>query len=139
MNFKVEERRKAKEEYARKVAKGEALSKDQEEKKSIEDAEEDKKIAELDLKCKPKAMIKAPLAETSIHDLLICMERMQQYDRLLSGLGYIKERDWSNEDRILTTANKPYMESHKLLPDIADGETYSSDPEVQRICETIIE
>jgi hypothetical protein len=26
-----------------------------------------------------------------------------------------------------------------LLPDIADGETYSSDPEVQRICETIIE
>ena len=136
-NFKTEERRKATEEYKRKIAKGQTFSKDEEEKKAIEDAEEDKKIAELWLKCKPKAMIKVPLAETSIHDLLISMDRMAQYDRLLSGLGYIKTRDWKNEDKVLAAAQKPFMETYKLLSDVEPADAYSTNPEIQRIVEKI--
>jgi hypothetical protein len=75
-------------------------------------------------------MIKVPLAETSIHDLIIAMNRMAEYDRLLSGLGYIKTRDWKNEDRVLAAADKPFVESYKLLPDVEPAGAYSTNTEI---------
>jgi len=41
------------------------------------------------------------LAETSIHDLLLCMNKMAQFDRLMSDLGVLSLKDWIAEDRCL--------------------------------------
>jgi len=38
---------------------------------------------------------------------------------------------------VLNAASRSFTESHKLLPNIHESETYSSDSEIQRICETI--
>lgn len=77
------------------------------------------------------------LYETSIHDLLICLERMAQYDRLLSSLHLIKSRDWTQEDNILITAGKPYKEEFVMLAEIGDLRSYTADSEIQAICEQI--
>lgn len=105
------------------------LTKEEEEKKAIDDEEEDRKIKELIEKNKPKSLIKSMLYETSIHDLLIALDRMAQYDRLLSGCGFIKSRDWSQEDRVLSNCGKVYKEEFVLLPEIESMRNYSSDPE----------
>lgn len=56
------------------------------------------KIADLEYKIKPKTMIKIPLAETGLHELLKCIERMAKQDRFLHRAGLTKERDWTQED-----------------------------------------
>lgn len=77
------------------------------------------------------------LYETSIHDLLIALDRMSQYDRLMSNLDLIKSRDWTQEDRVLINAAKPYKEEFLSLPDIEQHRTYSAESPVQHICEEI--
>lgn len=113
------------------------MTKEEEEKKAVDDEEEDRKIKELIEKNKPKSLIKLMLYETSIHDLLIALDRMAQYDRLLSACSYIKSRDWSQEDRILSSCGKVYKEEFVLLPEIEGMRNYSSDTETQNICEEI--
>ena len=46
-------------------------------------AESDRKIAEYTEKSAPKPPIKVWLRETSIHDLLIALDRSAEYDRML--------------------------------------------------------
>jgi len=113
------------------------MTKEEEEKKQIEDDEEDRKIKELQEKVKPKCLIKQKLYETSIHDLLIAMDRMAQYDRFLSSCNFIKPRDWSQEDRVLSSSGKAFKEEFVLLPEIESVRQYSSESETQSICEQI--
>lgn len=70
--------------------------------------EDDKKIAELSEKCKPRPQIKAKLTETSIHDLLIAMDKMAQYDRFMSEQGKLTLKSWDTEDRVLLKAKRPF-------------------------------
>ena len=56
---------------------------EEEEKRLQELAESDRKIAEYTEKSAPKPPIKVWLRETSIHDLLIALDRSAEYDRML--------------------------------------------------------
>lgn len=113
------------------------MTKEEEEKKQQDDEEEDRKIKDLQEKVKPKSLIKQMLLETSIHDLLIALERMAQYDRLCSNNHWIKSRDWTQEDRVLNNSAKPYKEEFVLLHEVDMERSYSSEAEVQAICENI--
>lgn len=108
LNFKLEERRKADEDFAKRKSKGQT-SREEEEKKVAEDWEEDKRLSELQDRCKSKALIKVPLAETSIHDLLCAIQHIAAFDRILSEMRLTKARDWSTEDRLLERAHRPYV------------------------------
>jgi hypothetical protein len=48
------------------------------------------------------------LYETSIHDLLVALDRSAEYDRMLSHLSLIKFDGFTNEDKILKKLNRPY-------------------------------
>lgn len=52
------------------------MSQEEEEKKAFDDREDDQKIVAFTEKSKPKSLIKVPLSDTSIHDLLVCIENM---------------------------------------------------------------
>ena len=78
------------------------------------------KIADLEYKIKPKTMIKVPLVETGLHELLKCIDSMAKHDRFLHRAGFTKERDWTQEDKVLKDLGKPWIEKHTLLPDIPE-------------------
>jgi hypothetical protein len=139
LHIKLDERKKDAEEWKKRttMAGAKPPSKEEEEKRAQDEIEDDKKIAEYTEKSKPKPQIKVKLAETSIHDLLIAMNRMAQYDRLMSELGILSLKDWQAEDKVLAKAKKPFeVEFVELPPIVAEGK-YSSDPEIQAICEQL--
>lgn len=70
------------------------------------------------------------LYETSIHDLLLALDRSAEYDRVLSSLGLINFDNWTNEDKVLKKLGRPYVQEFVQLPEISDNAKYSSDPEI---------
>lgn len=74
---------------------------------------------------------------TSIHDMLNAIDTMATCDRMLSELNMTEFQNFSEEDKALELAGKPYEQSLTLLPDIEEHRQYSSDPEIQKICEGI--
>lgn len=42
-----------------------------------------------------------------------------------------------NEDRVLKKLNRPYIKEHVELPEVDPNQKYSSDTDIQSICETI--
>lgn len=65
------------------------------------------------------------------------MNRMAQYDRLMSELGILSLKNWQAEDKVLAKAKKSFeVEFVDLPPIVAEGK-YSSDPEIQAICEQL--
>lgn len=134
--MKLEEIKNNADEWKKKATGGQKPpTKEEEEKKALDDIENERKIADYTEKSKLKPMIKVKLAETSIHDLLIAMNRMAQYDRLMSELGILTLKDWSTEDKVLIKAKKPFeVEFVDLPPIVAEGK-YSPNPEIQAICE----
>ena len=119
----------------KKIAK--QLTIDELEKKKKEDEEWAKEEEKLLLAMKPSKPMKVLLNLTSIHDLLNAIDSMQTYDRMLSELRMTEFEDFEDEDRALEAIGKPYQQLLNLLPPIEDQATYSSDPEIQRICERI--
>ena len=95
--------------------------------------EEEKLLQQM----KPSRPMKVLLNLTSIHDLLNAIDAMATYDRMLSELRMTEFEDFSEENRALESAGKPYSQTLTLLPPVEDQATYSSDPEIQRICERI--
>jgi hypothetical protein len=75
------------------------------------------------------------LYETSIHDLLVALDRSAEYDRMLSHLNLIKFDGFTNEDKILKKLNRPYKQEFVEVPEVNNQVQYSSDPEIQRIVE----
>jgi hypothetical protein len=65
------------------------LTPEEEEKKALEDKEDDARIANWLKITKPKAPIKQMLQETSIHDFLLSIDRMAEYDRMSCELGLL--------------------------------------------------
>ncbi len=62
---------------------------------------------------------------------------MAAYDRLMSELGVLSLKDWQAEDKALAKAKKPFeVEFFELPPVVAEGK-YSSDQEIQMICEQL--
>jgi len=49
------------------------------------------------------------LYETSIHDLLLALDRSAEYDRMLANLNLISFDGWNNEDKVLKKLGKPYL------------------------------
>jgi len=47
------------------------------------------------------------LSETSIHDLLLALEKMEEYDRMMSELE-VANIDFANEDGLLEKLGTPY-------------------------------
>lgn len=83
-----EERTKAADDRVKKAATGlyKPPSEEEEGKHKAELAEEDLRIDNLKKIAKAKAPIKQMLYETSIHDLLLALDRSAEYDRMLSNL-----------------------------------------------------
>ena len=82
-------------------------------------------------------MIKVALAETGLTELIKAIERMGIYDRFLHREGLTKERDWTAENAVLNEIGKPWIEKYTLKPEIESEQTYSEDPETQKVCELI--
>ena len=131
----VEERKKTDDEYKKKTTK--VLTQDEEDKRVHEDEETDKLVLELTEKCKPKEVMKVRLAEMSIHDLLIALNRMSEYDRMMSQEGILRFNNWDQENKLLEKHQRPFLDEHVRLDDVPDQAKYSTDPEVQTICEGI--
>jgi len=96
----------------------------------MDDAEEDRKIAELNERAKPKSLIKVRLHETSIYDLLVCLNKMQDYDRVLSSIGVIICSNFAVENTVLEKLGKIYHEKFVKLLEIEENQHYSEDPEI---------
>lgn len=77
------------------------------------------------------------LHESSIHDLLLAMDRSAEYDRMLSQLGIMSFENWVNEDKVLKKLGKSFVQEFVELEQIRATEKYSADPEIQAICESI--
>ena len=74
---------------------------------------------------------------TSVHDMILAIERMAEYDRMLSDLGCISEVDFVLEDDALRKVGKPFIKDLVPLPPLEEHRQYSSDPSIQTICEGI--
>jgi len=139
--LQMEESAKAKdaEERTKKAATGLYKPPTEEEEAALKAYTEaqDAKIEQYKLLSKPKPPVKQWIRETSIHDLLIALDRMAEYDRMLSDLGKISFEGWSNEDRVLKKLNRPYVKEFVELPEIHGEQTYSQDKDIQKIVEGI--
>lgn len=111
LQLKHEERKKTEEERQRKLATG--LFKPPTEEEELKMAQETKAgdllIAEWQKIIKPAAPIKQMLDETSIHDFLLSLDRMAEYDRMCFDIKMISFDNWNAEDKILTKLGKPYF------------------------------
>jgi hypothetical protein len=65
------------------------------------------------------------------------MDRMAQYDRLMSELGNLSLKDWTSENNVLIKAKRPFQQEHVSLPEIKASGKYSQDNEIQSICEQL--
>jgi len=85
---------------------------EEEEKKLLEDKEDDARIANWSKICKPKPPIKQMLSSTSIHDFLLCLDRMAEYDRMSFELKMITFDNWAAEDKILLKLGRSYFQPY---------------------------
>ena len=104
---------------------------------AAEKADEDLRIANMEKILKAKTPVKQIIYETSIHDLLIALDRSAEYDRMMSHLGRSTFTNWFNEDKVLKKINKPYVQEFIELPPIDDNVKYSHNPDIQAIVEQI--
>lgn len=86
---------------------------------------------------KPSKPIKVMLTLTSIHDLLNSLDKMGEYDRMLTDLNMTSFNFYDEEDKALERAGKPFVRDLVPLPDIDEHQEYSNDSEIQEICEQI--
>jgi len=52
------------------------------------------------------------LAQTSIHDFLLCLDRMAEYDRMSFELQMITFDNWAAEDKILLKLGRSYFQPY---------------------------
>jgi len=64
------------------------------------------------------------LRETSIHDLLISLNRMNEFDRMLVDLE-VSTCDFLLEDEALKEAGKPFVRDLIFLPPLEEHRQYS--------------
>jgi len=67
------------------------------------------------------------LLNTSIHDLLLCLDRMAEFDRVSFYLKMISFDNWAAEDKILTKLGKSWFKPYEPLPELPEHIKYSSD------------
>jgi len=127
LKLAMEDRNKAADDRIKKAATGlyKPPTEDEENKYKTELAEEDIRIEGFKKLAKAKPPIKKMLYETSIHDLLLALDRSAEYDRMLSNLQLIPFEMWTNEDKCLKKLNRPYNQEHVQMPAIADDAKYS--------------
>ena len=87
---------------------GKTLTADELEKKRKEEEEDKRKEEELLRQMKPSKPIQVLLNLTSVHDLLLSVDRMAKFDRLLTELQMTEFEDFSEEDRVLEAIGKPW-------------------------------
>lgn len=105
------------------------MTKDEEDRKKKEAEDNKRKKEELLKTMQPKPPIMQMLKETSFHDLLLCLERQAEYDRMLSDLGII-QCDFLLEDEALKETGKPFVRDLVQLPQIEDNRQYSKNPHI---------
>jgi hypothetical protein len=139
LDMELTNKRKDEEDRKKKEKQGLAkqLNEEEEQKQRELEEERDKKIASLMKSTRPRPPIKKYLRETSIHDFLIALDRMAEYDRMLSDLGLMSPVNWTNEDRILKKLGREFIKEHVQLPELPAEQEYSKDPEIQKIVENI--
>ncbi len=80
--------------------------------------EENNRFEQLKKLGKAKQPIKVMLHDTSIHDLLLAMDRCAEYDRMLAHLGITSFDNWANEDKVLKKLGKPFIQEFVELNEI---------------------
>jgi len=120
LDMELQNKRKEEEERKKKMSTGlyKPPTEEEEQKQKEADEERDKKIADLQKSTRPRPPIKKWLRETSIHDFLIALDRMAEYDRMLCDLGLMNEPTWLNEDRALKKLGREYIKEHVELPEL---------------------
>lgn len=73
---------------------------------------------------------------TSIHDLLLCLERMAEYDRMMVDLS-VTSFDFLVEDDVLRGHGRPFVKELVPLPPLEEHRQYSQEPHLQELCEEI--
>ena len=86
---------------------------------------------------KPSKPVLVMLNLTSIRDFLNSLERMSEYDRLLTDLKLTSFDFYDEEDKALERAGRPYIRKLVPLEDLDEHVQYSTNPEIQAICEQI--
>lgn len=102
------------------------ISKEEEKKRSDEEAKYIQEIADFKAQLKPKKPEKIRLNLTSLHDLMQSIDKMAEFDRNLSYWGIIQNADFDQEDLALRHANKPYVCKLEELPPISNKMQYST-------------
>lgn len=110
LTISQENRQKIIDERKKKEAAGKTYTEFEKEEQDKVIAEEDEKIVEHMKILKAKVPIKVKVNETSIHDLLIALDRSAEYDRMMCQLGVSSFENWFNEDKVLKKHGKPYVE-----------------------------
>lgn len=91
----------------KKGKKGSKDAKEEEVKKDAPNDEEAKKNEDMQKLLQPKKPIKVLLSETSIHDLLLALEKMEEYDRMMCDLE-VANINFEFEDTLLEKLGTPY-------------------------------
>lgn len=96
LKIELENKTKEQEERTKKASTGlyKPPTEEEEAKQKEADDERDKKIEDYKRLAKAKPPIKQWIRETSIHDLLISLDRMAEYDRMLADLGKMSFDNW---------------------------------------------
>lgn len=121
------------EEEKKKEQKKKALTKDEEDNLRRKKEEELKLEQELLALIAPKKPIKCMLRETSIHGLLVALDKMAEFDRMLNDLGVIA-CDFLLEDEALKEAGRPFVKELVPLPPLDENRQYSDVPHIQELC-----
>ena len=79
---------------------------------------------------KPSKPVKVMLNLTSIHDLLNSLDRMREYDRMLTDLHMTSFDFYDEEDKALERAGRPFVPDFVLLPELEEHTEYSTNPEI---------
>jgi len=89
--------------------------------KQRKEEEADKKYEEdLIKKMKPSKPQKVMLNLTSIHDLLNSLDKMSEFDRMLTDLNMTSFNWYDEEDKALERAGRPFVRELVPLPDIEE-------------------
>ena len=68
----------------------------------------------------PKPAQKVMLNFTSVHDLILAIERMAEFDRMLCDIGIIPQVDFVLEDDALHKVKKPFIKELVPLPPLEE-------------------
>lgn len=122
--MELEKQEKARKEAAKRET-DKPLSEDEIAAEKEDEARTQAKIAEFRENAKPKPKQMFLSKECSIRDLLESVQRMADYDRMMTDLEIIGEVEFKGEDAALKRQGRPYVRELVPLPEVEEHVQYS--------------